>query len=86
LIGQTISHYKVLDKLGEGGMSAVYRAKDTRLERSVELKFLPNRLLGEAEIQPDPNRRNLLARSNETRFEHEGTSPVEEALLGVASP
>jgi serine/threonine protein kinase len=56
LIGRTISHYRILAKLGQGGMGEVYRAQDTSLHRDVALKVLPQAVVA------DPLRRQRFVR------------------------
>jgi serine/threonine protein kinase len=69
MIGQTISHYKRLAKLGEGGVGVVYKAEDTKLERTVAIKFLPHHIAANAD-ERERFKIEAKAAATETCFHH----------------
>ena len=82
MIGQTILHYRIKAKLGEGGMGAVYSAEDLKLGRDVALKFLPESLASDAEA-----RRRLLKEAKlASRLNHPHIATIYEVNESEGTP
>jgi serine/threonine protein kinase/tetratricopeptide (TPR) repeat protein len=82
MVGQTVGHYRILDKIGEGGMGAVYRAVDLTLHREVALKFLP------AELASDPTAQQRLLKEARaaSRLNHPNIATVYEVGEANGTP
>jgi serine/threonine protein kinase len=74
MIGETISHYKILEKLGQGGMGIIYKAEDLKLKRTVALKVLPESLTKDEEFK----RRFILEAQNASSLQHNNICTIHE--------